>query len=658
MRNTFAFFPKLAADNIKKNSKTYVPYIIACTLTASVFYIIKSLSLNPGIKNVFGATTLSEMMKMGSWVAGIFAVIFLFYTNSFLMKRRKKELGIFNILGMEKRHIALTLAYETLYIYLITTLGGVFLGIALDKIMFMIIMKMIKVEVPMGFFVSPVTILSTAVLFAFIFSLVYLKSVAEVSFMSPMALLREENAGEKEPKAKWLIAVLGILTLSAGYIIALIPNNPLQSIVQFFIAVILVIIGTYLIFTSGSIALLKLLRKNKKFYYKTNHFISVSGMIYRMKQNAVGLANICILSTMVLVTISSTGTLMLGIKDMNDMRYPYDFNFYYSEPKENNNGVVDEIKKIQESKNIPVTEECQYSYHYYSTKRENDCFNYVGGFAGESILMVMPLSEYNKALNENKTLNSGEILMLAERVKYENPTANIFGMEYKIKENIKKYPTNGLLTANISDGYYIVVPDGDEDKLAQLFFEATGRTYGRDKNYFYGFNTPISDEEQIELYSYICDVFGNSIQYSGNIESKAETWISTISLFGGMFFIGILLGLLFTMATVLIIYYKQISEGYDDQKRYEIMQKVGLSTKEIKSSIHSQILTVFFLPLLAAGIHICFAFPIIKRLLGMFNLTNVWLFIGTMASCYGIFFLMYVGVYMMTAKTYYKIVKR
>ncbi len=658
MRNTFAFFPKLASDNIRKNSKVYIPYMTACAVTSAVFYIIKSLSLNPGIKDVFGGRTLSDMLDMGSWIAAFFSAILLFYTNSFLMKRRKKELGIFNILGMEKRHLALTLAYETIYVYLITVIGGIILGIALDKLMFMIVLKIINAPVPMGFFISPIAVLFTAILFLFIFSLVYLKSVIEISLMSPMALIREKNAGEKEPKAKWLIALLGVITLTAGYIIALLKRNPLESILQFFIAVILVIIGTYLLFTAGSIALLKLLSKNKKFYYKTNHFISISGMIYRMKQNAVGLASICILSTMVLVTISSTGSLILGLDDLNNARYPFDFNIYYEVFDEYNTQLVNNIRKLQFENNIPITEEMQYSYYYYPAKRQNENFNYIGGFGGESILMIMPLSDYNRALNENKTLNDGELLMMAERVKYENSNAVIFGKEYTVKEHINKYPPNGILTANISDGYYIVVPDGDEDKIAELFFEATGKTYSHNKSYYYGFNTMMSHEEQIAFYPHIYDMSDTDNNYQFNCESKAETWLDTISIFGGMFFVGILLGLLFTMATVLIIYYKQISEGYEDRERYEIMQKVGLTDNEIKASIHSQILTVFFLPLLVAGTHICFAFPIIKRLLGIFNMTNLWIFIGTMAVSFSVFSLMYVCVYMMTAKTYYKIVRR
>ncbi len=295
------FFLKLAASNIKKNSKTYIPYILTCIMTVTMFYIVKSLSMNPGLERMIGGDTLTSMMFFGSIIVGMFALIFLFYTNSFLVKRRKKEFGVFNILGMEKSHLAKTLAWENLYVTLISLAGGIIFGIALDKVMYLLILQVIGTDVTLGFFISGKAVLTTVLLFIGIFLLIFLNSVRQIQTSDPIELLKAGNTGEKEPKTKLLTAISGAVCIGIGYYIALTTENPLASLIMFFAAVMLVILGTYMLFTAGSIALLKMLRKNKKYYYKTKHFISISGMLYRMKQNAVGLANICILSTAVLV---------------------------------------------------------------------------------------------------------------------------------------------------------------------------------------------------------------------------------------------------------------------------------------------------------------------------------------------------------------------
>ena len=325
------FFSKLAASNIKKNGKAYIPYILSCVMTVALFYIVKSLSYNPGLKNMVGSSTMMTMMSMCSVIIALFAIVFLFYTNSFLMKRRKKEFGVFNILGMEKSHIAKTMAWENFYVTLISIVGGLVIGLALDKAMFLLIAQVLNEEITLGFFISDKAIISTIVMFCIIFLLILLNSIRQIHTANPIELVTAGNAGEREPKTKWVLAILGLLSLGAGYYIALTIENPLTALVYFFFAVILVIIGTYMLFTAGSIALLKILRKNKKYYYKTKHFTSISGMIYRMKQNAVGLANICILSTAVLVMVSSTSSLMLGLQDVIATRYPNDFVVYSNE---------------------------------------------------------------------------------------------------------------------------------------------------------------------------------------------------------------------------------------------------------------------------------------------------------------------------------------
>ena len=535
------FFRKLAAGNIRKNASTYLPYIITCVVTTAIYYMVKSLSLNPGLEQMMGADTLAYTMYLGSWITAIFAFIFLFYTNSFLMKRRKKEFGVFNILGMEKRHLARTLAWETLYVTLLSLTLGLVLGIALDKIMFLVIARVVGGDISLGFFVSPRAIVGTVELFAVIFLLIWLHSVRQIHVANPIELLRDSRAGEREPKTRWLMAILGALCVGIGYYIAITTKNPITSIMAFFVAVLLVIAGTYMLFAAGSIALLKMLKKNKKFYYKTNHFTSVSGMIYRMKQNAVGLANICILSTMVLVMISATSSLMLGVEDIIHTRYPYQFTVYSDETDPASSQFI-----VVRDEEIPWLYECQ-------------------------------------------------------------------------KEAL-----------------------GDIANAPRLF---------------YGFNVNVDDDRQEALFAKLEERLAQ-MEFQGTVESSAEARVSFVGLYGGFFFLGIFLGTLFVAATVLIIYYKQISEGYDDRERFVIMQKVGMSHQEVKASIHSQVLTVFFLPLLVAGCHVAAAFPLISKLLAIMNLLNTGLYVACTVGCFLIFAVMYVLIYLLTARTYYRIVSR
>lgn len=657
------FFPKLAASNIRKNGKTYIPYILTCIMTVAIFYIVKSLSLNPGLERMVGSQTLAYTMFLGSCVTALFAFIFLFYTNSFLIKRRKKEFGVFNILGMEKRHLAKTLAWESLYVGLIGLGGGLIVGIALDKVMFLIITKVIGGEISLGFFVSGKAIGTTAILFFAIFLLIFLNTVRQIHVSNPIDLLREGHAGEKEPKTKWLMTLLGLACVGAGYYMALTVENPIASIMTFFVAVILVILGTYMLFTVGSIALLKLLKKNKKYYYKTKHFTSVSGMIYRMKQNAVGLANICILSTMVLVMISSTSSLMLGMEDIIHTRYPNDFVVYSNEDsRERSEEYFDEIRTLQEEQGLNVTGETQYTYLAFSSVEDGDTFHVTRNgsiMVVDSItnLIFVPLSDYNAAMGTSKTLEDGEILLYSNRKSFDYPVLKVFDKEYTVKEKLDGFLGNGIIAANAANSQYIVVRDMEEiNDLYEKQKEALADIASRCR-YFYGFDTDAGKEEQQSFYTAMSDMLRTS-EFQGTVESSWDARTSFIGLYGGLFFIGIFLGILFIMATVLIIYYKQISEGYDDKERFEIMKKVGMSRQEVKSSIRSQVLTVFFLPLIVAGIHVAAAFPLISKLLALLNLMNTGLYIACTAVCFLVFAVMYVLVYLLTAKTYYKIVSR
>lgn len=657
------FYPKLAASNIRKNRKTYIPYVFTCILTIAMFYIVKSLSLNPGIDEMAGGDTISYTMLLGSWVVALFAFLFLYYTHSFLIKRRKKEFGVFNILGMEKRHLAAVLSWETVYVFLLSLTAGIGLGIALDKMMFLLIGKLLGVDVVLGFFISSKTILMTVELFAAIFVLILLNSVLQIHISNPIELLQAGSAGEKEPKTKWLMALLGLACTAAGYAIAITVQDPVASVMLFFVAVLLVIAGTYMLFTAGSIAFLKMLRRNKKYYYKTRHFTSVSGMIYRMKQNAAGLANICILSTMVLVMVSATCSMVIGLEDILNMRYPTDFSVVSSDLDASRRDEMTEmVKQLQTKENLQVKDETSYAYLTFSAYRDHDTFH-VG--RNENITLIdslnelffMLLSDYNTINGENRTLDKDEVLITSLRTSYDEPVLNLFDKKYRIAGKADDFAGNGTIAAAMLDAHIIVVPDMD---VMQELYEQQKAAYGdrgSDIRWLYGFNSGSGSEQQKAFYEKLSKMLKEQ-KFGAYAESKEEASMSFKSLYGGFFFIGMFLSVLFVMATVLIIYYKQISEGYDDKARFEIMQKVGMELREVKASIRSQVLMVFFLPLAVAGIHVTAAFPLISRIMALLNFVNVRLHIICTAGVFLIFGGMYVVIYIMTARVYYRIVSR
>ena len=658
-----SFYPKLAAGNMKKNARTYVPYMLTCIITVAMYYIVKSLSQNPGVKEMIGGGYLSELMFIGSHVVALFAVIFLFYTNSFLVKRRKKEFGVFNILGMEKRHLAWVLGWETAYLALGSLVLGLLLGIIMDKAMYLLVGKIIGGGVPLGFFVSARVIGQTVQIFAVIFLLICINAIRQVHVADPIALLQAGNAGEKEPSTRWLLALAGLVSVGGGYYIAVTVSDPLASLLLFFVAVVLVIIGTYLLFTAGSIALLKILRKNRKYYYRTRHFVSVSGMIYRMKQNAVGLANICVLSTMVLVMVSTTTSLMIGMEDVVRERYPADIMIYFREntPQGNQAG-IETVRAFCRDRGVAVKNEMAYLYlglsasHEYKYEESHE-IGVTSALDYMDELFLITLDDYNAVMKERKTLEEDEVMVYSNRTSFDIPVFRLLGREYRVAEKLDSFVGNGQYSANISNTVYIVVPD--REALLEIY-DAQRELLGenaRSIRQVYGFDMDADEEEQNAFYNDLLDCMAQN-GISAVTEARAEAKSSFISLYGGLFFIGVFLGVLFVMATVLIIYYKQISEGYDDRERFSIMQKVGMSRDEVKSAIHSQVVTVFFLPLIVAGIHVTAAFPLISKLLVLMQLTNTKLFIACTGACFLVFAVMYVFVYNLSARTYYRIVSR
>ena len=651
-------YGRLAFSNLKKNGKIYLPYLLTCIGTVMMFYLMQFLYTNPWVKT---HPSLMMVLGMGCVVVGLFAFIFLFYTNSFLMKQRKKEIGLYNILGMEKRHIGRIMAYESIFIGLFGIGIGLLCGILFSKLMLLLLARLLGFQIGVSFYVSVGSVITSIIFFGIIFTLTLIYNLQQIHLAKPVELLQGGNTGEKEPKTKWVLAVLGIVTLGVGYYMALTTKSPMEALALFFVAVILVIIGTYSVFTAGSIAGLKFLRNRKKYFYKLNHFTSVSGMIYRMKQNAVGLANICILSTMVLVMISTTSCLFIGSEDALRNQNPRDIFVNGREVKlETEENIINIFKSTVEAEGVKGEDMVAYSYReIYLDKTPEGLVNNNGKMNMESTAYVrlIPLKEYNRMEHKNVELNENEALVYSTNVEYEKNQKLFKDMDIHAIKQLKQLTVEDLYFSSYMDTSFIVL---NEQQIADLVKHYDKDNEQKEYQMYVGVNADIESEKQIKLsdkiYKNISKAEGmnyGSLSY-GCIASDKDEFLS---VYGGLFFLGIFLGTLFTMAMILIIYYKQISEGYDDKRRFEIMQKVGMSKKEVKKSIQSQVKTVFFIPLVTAVIHLAFAFNMIRKLLSVLNLTNVTLFIICTLVTVLVFTILYAVVYTLTAKTYYKIVE-
>lgn len=653
------FYPRMAVTNIKKNSKFYFPYFLTCISTVTMFYIMHMISINKGLSKMPGAGSLKTVMGFGTVVIGIFSTIFLFYTNSFLMKRRKKELGLYNILGMEKKHIAKILLLETMITAVGTITIGLLSGIVLSKLIFLILFKVINFSVPLNFFISTSSLVGTVLLFTGIFFVTLLWNLLQITMSKPIELLKGGNIGEREPKSKVLITIIGLITLGAGYFIALTTESPLDAIPLFFVAVVLVIIGTYCLFTSGSIALLKMLRKNKNYYYKTKNFVSVSGMIYRMKQNAVGLANICILSTMVLVMLSTTVSLYIGVEEQLENRYPKDLAMTLYQPTEKEITLaLQAVKDTVDRNHMPINNLLDYRYLSFVAKKVGDTFitdREANSMDNLQKLFFITEDEYTRVTGEEIHLSENEVLIHSSNGKMSDHF-NLFNKEYRILQHLSSFPLRGEYTSIVLNIHYIVVKD--QATLNEIYENQLEAYSDRASEYQYylSFDMEGEKEEKIDIYREVVQELREIEDVAFSIENRQSMEDEIYVFYGGFLFLGLFLGTLFLMATVLIIYYKQISEGYDDKDRFEIMQKVGMSLEEVKNSVKSQIIKVFFLPLMMAIIHIIAAFKMITKLLAVMNLTNIPLFMICTVATILIFGLIYGVVYSLTAKVYYRIV--
>lgn len=649
------FYLNLAWSNMKKNGKMYLPFCLASIGTIAMFYILSSIYQNKGILDMLGGQSLKMMLGLGRGIIGIFASIFLFYTNNFLIKQRKKELGLYNVLGMGKKHISIILFFETAILYAATIILGLTSGIVLSKLIFLILLKMMACSIPIAFVIESGSIITTIVLFGCISLAMLLSNMRQIRLAKPIDLLQSSNVGEREPKTKWVLTTVGIITMALGYGIALSIKAPLTAMMMFFVAVILVIIGTYTLFTAGSIAVLKVLRKNKKYYYKTKHFIGTSGMIYRMKKNAVGLANICILSTMVLVTISTTVCLYSGQNDMLEDFYPREVQIRANVADENTKNILYEIVQSSQSDGIKqVKNLVAFDYYTYDTVRNGIDFSGKDKNNVDCQLFFISLNDYNTIENANWKLADNEILLYSDSGYDENKLA-IMDRTFNVKEHLQEFTFDSIGNMGLYEGNYVVLPNQESFEHILDIINSQSSNEGNMQCYV-GFDYQQNSDEGKNFIANI-DQKINQRELNAYILTKEAMKNDYMAVFGGFLFIGSFLGVLFIMATALIIYYKQISEGYEDRQRFQIMQKVGLSPREVKKSIKSQMLTVFFLPLVVAVIHVAGAFNMITKMLFLFNLTDVNLFLICTLTTILVFAIIYGIVYWLTAKVYYKIVR-
>ncbi len=665
-----AFYPRLALDGIRKNRRLYFPYLMAGAITVTVHYILSFLADSSTLANMRGGDVLMSVLPMGYWIIAIFSALFLFYTNSFLVRQRYREFGLYNILGMDKKNIGRIMLWEAFFAAAIAISAGLLAGIAFSKAAELVLLNMLSLEINFKLSIGFGAILRTSLVYGVIYALLFINSLIRVARSRPLELVRSSKVGEKIPKYNWLFAVIGLVLLAAAYYLAFSIKEPLTAFIWFFVSVILVISGTYLLFISGSVAFCRLLQKNKKYYYNPRHFVSVSSMVYRMKRNGAGLASICILLTMVLVTLSSTACLYFSGEDAIKNKCPFGVNIRTS--FNSISGISDESLELLRDAIRPY---CGTDTDLTGVRTCNvpglitedgiiiDFANYESptvSYDRVGYLSVLSLEDYNRLTGESKTLSDRECLMGYSRLDLGWTSFTMeYGQTYTVKEQLAEFELKGDTEALITPTVYLVVNDPAE------------------------FSKPISDMknssgEPMMVYSWRCGFDSASPEEENRIAGMIDAELHMLSetadlhsfstdsrdrqrdhfydMFGSLFFLGLTLSAVFAVAAVLIIYYKQISEGYEDQNRFEIMQKIGMTRRDIRSSINSQMLTVFFLPLVLAGVHLAFAHPFVSKILLMFFFDNRALSIAVNLSVLGILGIFYAIVYRITSGTYYSIV--
>ena len=671
------FYPKMAVSGMRKNGRLYVPYIATCILMVSVFYIMHLLGFSDMLEGIAGAGTARDMLALGTVVMAVFGTIFLFYTQSTLIKGRLKEFGLYSVLGMNRRNLGKIIFFETLITWFTAVTGGIAIGIGLSKLAELGFRKMIGIGSSYKFIISWQSILTTVIVYSFIFFLIFLNAARKVRFSRAINLIHSDKTGEKPPKANWFIGIAGLLIMLSGYVIALKIEQPLSALIWFFVAVILIIIGTYITLIAGSVLLCRILQKNKKYYYKTNHFVSVSSMAYRMKRNGAGLASICILLTMVLVIMSSTSSLYLNREEVLHNHYPRQINCsannygFSGDYEETASKLEDEIiKKTNEfgteAKDIISISYCDISGYFENGRLDVDInpleMTTTIDYDKVVVAYFISLEDYNGLTGKEEVLSNGEVLAAVNGNLPIEDSISIGSETFKVAKKIssnegslKNIGMNGLVSS------LIIVTD-DFNGVASRFKDI--KDYRGEPMLVWewklAFDTGLDESQEQELNnrlrSYIRDELYTGDFYSIRSESRSEQREDFVKTFGGLFFLGILLSVIFLVSCVLIIYYKQISEGFEDQSRFGIMQKVGMTKENIKNSINSQMFTVFLIPIILACVHLATVLPIVHKLLMLFGHNNVPLLLISAGVCVLVCGIVYAVIYKLTSNAYYRIV--
>ncbi len=668
------FYFKMAIEGIKKNKKLYVPYFLISTLWVMMFYIIYTMTTSDTVKGIHGGATLTTILQMAVPIIFLFSFAFLIYMNSFLVKQRNKEYALYSVLGMNKKNIIRLILCDSVVVSTISTGSGTFLGSLLYKLFEVGLIRIIKGNYDFELSIHTNSIIFTVLAFGIIYGSIMVKSVIQMSFTNLSQLLKSQNMGEKPLRGNWILGLLGVVVLGVAYYIAITMKDPLEAISMFFLAVLLVCIGTYLLFISGTVLICKMLQKNKKYYYKANHFFFVSTMAFRMRKHGAGLAAICIFITMILVMISSTFSLYVSEEELLNRRYPREviLSLAYDDIEIVNESLIDDVRLQvgleSEKLNGRVEDEFYYKRVITAGQLKEGEFEFLPSEADSysDIYQVffIELSDYNRIYEKEIKLNDDETMVHTFRESFDEKSIKISDtLQYEVKEVTDEFWSDSLVAMNIFPSIILIVNDLEvvEDNLENVK-NSKGESI-LSSGLAYNFNTDLTGEKTLELERQLAESeellkVESGSAYALNVDSFENGKGEFYGLYGGLFFIGIVLSVLFAAATVLIIYYKQVVEGFEDRGRFEIMRKVGMSKREIQKGINLQVLTVFFLPLIFAGVHLCFAFPIIRQLLLMLNMTNVLLFAGATAICFFVFALIYAVIYYMTSKTYYQIVSK
>ena len=678
------FYSKLALNNIRKNARFFLPRIGTEAGLLACFYIMLTLAMDSRMEHIKGGAYLSVFMWMGVSILGLLSVVLMLYINRFLMRQRKREFGVYNVLGMEKRHVGRVLFFENFISSLLSAAVGLLAGMVFYKLCSLLICRLLQTDAVAGFYyVTPMTILPSAGFFLVLDFTIFLLNRVSVALMKPAELLQSGAAGEKEPKIKWVMLIIGVLCLGLGYYFALTTQSPLNALMLFFVMVLLIIVGTYFLFVAGSIFVLKMLRKNEKFYYRPQNMPAIGGLLYRMKQNAVGLASIAILATGVLVMISTTVTLYAETESVLTRNYPQHL---YLEA-----GYVDDSGEIQflSSSDLEhivrsaaghhgatIKNEAYHEYllvSYYMTdnrlytQQELEGTNIMDVSSDVGNFFFMTEKTYHDLTNETLGLSEGEIAVCSiynpNGLKDVTGTLTVHGSTYRIQQNIYHYPISASYLASIFACYGVVVPDdgtlneiytGQKEALGVHASEYTRRIAVTFADLSRA--EKVGDAMSDEIYTVLRERAGDK-KLSYNLDTRWNAKEAMLGMFGTLLFLGLLLGAVCLFATALIIYYKQISEGYEDRTRFQIMEKIGMSRQEVRQTIGRQVLLVFFLPLAVAGLHMAVMSPILTRLMKILLFFSIRLFVICTLSTFAAFALVYILIYLGTSKTYYQIVK-